>query len=218
MTDRATAWSLTINNPTQADEESIQLARQKGWQVIGQLEEGENGTKHYQLLLKTPRIRFGGVKKLFPRAHIEVARNVAALEQYVQKDDTRVAHLQQDQEKYPSLQRLWSLFADWIDEKGLAMAAETWTPEKWLTRFDHFIEDLIYAGYVVETMAVNPQIRACIKSYGRAIVIRSRGQRDGQDDGQTTVYTESSLEEETNANEENPHTSSPREETHEKVS
>lgn len=80
MTDRATAWSLTINNPTQADEESIQLARQKGWQVIGQLEEGENGTKHYQLLLKTSRIRFGGVKKLFPRAHIEVARNVAALE------------------------------------------------------------------------------------------------------------------------------------------
>lgn len=80
MTDRATAWSLTINNPTEADEENIQHARQKGWKVIGQLEQGENGTKHYQLLVKTPRIRFGGVKKEFPRAHVEVARNVAALE------------------------------------------------------------------------------------------------------------------------------------------
>jgi len=49
MTDRqtrATCWSLTINNPTKSDEEWIQQARQKGWQVEGQKEVGAEGTEH----------------------------------------------------------------------------------------------------------------------------------------------------------------------------
>lgn len=32
---RASCWSLTINNPTAADEEQINLARQRGWKVEG---------------------------------------------------------------------------------------------------------------------------------------------------------------------------------------
>lgn len=46
-TDRATAWSVTINNPNESDEEAINLARQKGWTVQGQKEVGDEGTPHY---------------------------------------------------------------------------------------------------------------------------------------------------------------------------
>jgi len=73
MTDRATVWSVTINNPTPSDEEGIALARQRGWQVEGQKEKGSEGTEHYQLMVKTPQVRFSAVKKAFPRGHIEAA-------------------------------------------------------------------------------------------------------------------------------------------------
>lgn len=102
MTDRqtrATCWSLTINNPTKSDEEWIQQARQKGWQVEGQLEKGKEGTEHYQLMVKTPQVRFSAVKKQFPRAHIEIARNPAALAQYVAKEETREADLPKASDK-----------------------------------------------------------------------------------------------------------------------
>lgn len=173
-TTRASAWSVTINNPIEADEENIALARQKGWKVEGQKEQGEQGTVHYQLLVKTPQIRFSALKKQFPRAHIEPARNVAALEQYVNKEDTRIGELKQDQEKYPSLQKLWDMFYDWIKEKRHDLSCETWGGEKWLRYFDWFINDAIIAGYVVETMGVNPQVRACVKQYGRSLIVRCR--------------------------------------------
>lgn len=83
MSQRARAWSVTINNPTQTDEYDIAQARLKGWKVEGQLEKGEQGTTHYQLLVKTPQVRFSLIKKAFPRAHIEVCRNLTALTAYV---------------------------------------------------------------------------------------------------------------------------------------
>lgn len=95
MTDRGTCWSLTINNPTQDDEDAIHIARQKGWKVEGQKERGEQGTEHYQLMLRTPQVRFSAVKKQFPRAHIELARNPSALATYVSKEETRLQPLAQ---------------------------------------------------------------------------------------------------------------------------
>lgn len=186
-TTRASAWSVTINNPIEADEENIALARQKGWKVEGQKEQGEQGTVHYQLLVKTPQIRFSALKKQFPRAHIEPARNVAALEQYVNKEDTRIGELKQDQEKYPSLQKLWDMFYDWIKEKNLNLACESWGNEKWLRYFDWFINDAIIAGYVVETMGVNPQVRACVKQYGRSLIVRCRNAQRQALDRQTAA-------------------------------
>lgn len=183
MTQRATAWSITINNPVSADEENISLARQKGWKVEGQLEKGEQGTPHYQLLVKTPQIRFSAVKKQFPRAHIEVARNVAALEQYVHKEETREGELKQQSELYPSLQRLWDMLAEWINDKNIHHKWMSSDEEYRLFQFDKFINDKIYEGYVVETMAVNPQVRSSIKHYGINIVIRSlHRQTDRQTD------------------------------------
>lgn len=90
--DRGTSWSITINNPTVDDDNALK-SLPPGWTVYGQKECGENGTEHYQLLLKTPQVRFSTVKKLLGRAHIELCRNPQALMQYVTKEETRVAPL-----------------------------------------------------------------------------------------------------------------------------
>lgn len=174
MSDRATKWSITINNPIERDEENISKARQQGWSVEGQKEVGENGTEHYQLLVDTKKQqRFAAMKKAFPRAHIEVCRNVAALKKYVHKEETRVAELMSDNEQYPSLQKLWDLFYKWLLDNNHDWRYGSYSQQRWLDLFDKFIENAIQNGYVVETMAVNPQIRSCIKNYGYSIMWRS---------------------------------------------
>lgn len=179
MDNRASTWSVTINNPVVADEENINKARQKGWIVDGQKEVGENGTPHYQLIVKTGQVRFSAVKSMFPRAHIEVARNVKALQTYVHKQDTRVSQLETQNEKYPSLQKVWDMFADYVQEfKGQHL---NWTEKRWLNEFDRAIRRMIEDGYVVEGIAVNPQIRLSVKLYGEQIITRSiRRQTDRQ--------------------------------------
>lgn len=183
MSQRFSVWSVTINNPTPADEEDIALARQKGWTVDGQLEKGENGTPHYQLIVRSGQQRFGTIKKAFPRAHIEGARNVEALAQYVKKEETRVGELPQSNELYPSLQKLWDLMAEFIQEFNLEQRWYDAAPEGKLELFDEFIRHTIEQGYVVETMAANPQTRSCVKLYGENIYIRSlRRRTDRQTD------------------------------------
>jgi len=185
-TDRGTCWSVTINNPTKSDDEGIALARQKsGWKVYGQREKGENGTEHYQLMVTTPQTRFSALKRIFPRAHIELARDRTALSKYVQKEDTRVGSLTSDQELYTSMQKLWDMFANYLADspKGRKGAYEFWGPEELLSQFDKFIWEKIEQGYIVETMAVNPQIRSSVKQYGKNIINRSlRRQTDRQTD------------------------------------
>jgi len=190
-TQRASAWSVTINNPTEDDFENINLARQKGWQIIGQLELGKNGgTRHYQLMAKTPQVRFSAVKKAFPRAHIEVARNVSALEAYVHKEDTRAGELPTEQEQYPSLVRYWELvtrFFDnpnefhcldqmaWSDEnvRFLREVSEDMFRAKPLALLDLATRSLIKRGYMVEGIATNPATRQAWKLFGREILHRS---------------------------------------------
>lgn len=199
---RANCWSVTINNPTQTDEYNIQSARQKGWKIEGQLEQGKEGTEHYQLMVRTPQVRFTAVKKQFPRAHIEVARNVEALKQYVTKEDTRKDTLPETSDKYPSLAKLWDLFQEWHDKHPTLVpdqykdgaeeyAPQIHCPDKRLAVFDMFIAGAIVKGYHVETMGVNPQIRSCVKNYMYQLLIRSRNirrQTDRQTD-ETIVQT-----------------------------
>jgi len=192
---RATAWSVTINNPIDADEENIALARQRGWRVEGQKEVGKEGTPHYQLLLKTPQVRFNAVKKAFPRAHIEVARKTAALEQYVHKEDTRVGELPQTSELYPSLQKFWDMLYDYMTVAGWEEGQRGWErisngvkeyldPDTSLVYLDLFADRMICKGYIIETMVVNPQIRSIFKNFSSSILIRSslRRQTDRQTD------------------------------------
>lgn len=180
--DRGTKWSVTINNPIKADEDNIGLAKSRGWQVIGQLEEGEQGTKHYQLMVKTPQVRFSALKKAFPRAHIEIARNADALEQYVTKEDTRIGSLPENK-SYLSLADLWLKFYDYIELLSTIdqYKLESLSEDKWLELFDGCISALITRGYNVETMGVNPQIRGCVKKYGISIYWRSQNIRNDED-------------------------------------
>jgi len=182
-TQRATCWSVTINNPTPADEEAINLARQKGWKVEGQLEKGDGGTLHYQLAVKTPQVRFSAVKSQFPRAHIEVARNVAALTQYVVKEDTRQQSLQSSQEMYPSLSVYWELVTTYIDAEYpyLTLNNEPYT----LAMLDKATGYLIAKGYHVESIAVNPQVRASWKRFAEFLAQRSRDAYAARQDRQT---------------------------------
>lgn len=182
-TTRASTWSVTINNPVASDEENIALARQRGWKVEGQLEKGKEGTVHYQLMVKTPQVRFSALKKAFPRAHIEVARNVVALEQYVHKDETREGQLASASELYPSLQKMWDMLAEYIQDYKLHHTWYDCDAESRLQIFDKFVADAIEQGFVLESMAANPQTRSMVKLYGEAIYNRSiRRQTDRQTD------------------------------------
>lgn len=191
MSDRATCWSVTINNPLPADDENIARAKQKsGWKVEGQLEKGENGTPHYQLMVKTPQTRFGSIKKAFPRAHIEIARNMKALSEYVHKEETKIGSLPLN-DKYPSLTALWELFDQYLrtDHQSIPDGEEDR-----LVLFDRFIGLYIELGYHIETMGVNPQIRSAVKKYLPSLIFRAkkiRRQTDRQTD--ENLISESSI-------------------------
>lgn len=196
---RATSWSLTLNNPTSADEECINLARQNGWKVEGQLEKGKKGTPHYQIYLQTPQVRVAAVKKMFPRAHIEVARNAAALKAYVHKEETREGELPTSQEMYPSLSRLWELVYDDLLEQGDIKIVRLYSgaphPEitdRWdiLDLFDWSIGRLIRKGYHVESMASNPQNRTAFKKYAPDLMVRVHNSLHRQTDRQTDTAEE----------------------------
>jgi len=191
-TERSTNWSVTINMKNVTKEradEYIQLARQKGWIVNGQLEEGEQGTQHYQLHVKTPQVRFSAVKRMFPTAHIEVARNVAALATYVKKDETRVGNLPETDDKYMTPSKLWDMIFDrynlpddkdgWncYDEEEVRFyhdADQSQLRRDPLAWFDTQIAFLIRKGYYVDALATNPAIRSFWKKFYPDILFRSR--------------------------------------------
>jgi len=188
-TMRSTCWSVTINNPNQDDVEQMHLARQKGWKIDGQLEKGDEGTPHYQLRVTTPQVRFSALKKAFPRAHIEAARDSVALGKYVTKEVTRVSGLPTGQDAYPSLSKFWALIYNHLttsDKDGLDLLeleddnvqmynesdneAYMNTP---LVVFDWVVRALITQGYHVESLAANPATRSMWKLYSRELLLRS---------------------------------------------
>lgn len=188
-TTKASTWSLTINNPTADDEECINIARQKGWKVDGQKEVGENGTPHYQLILKTGQVRFSAVKKTFPRAHIEVARNVKALETYVHKEETREGELLQQNEFYPSLAKFWMLVFNYFNvrekygldqdesQEGLYVMYDRRDIDDQKIRLqmlDEAVNHLIRNGYHVESIGINPATRSSFSRYMTSIFDRCR--------------------------------------------
>lgn len=187
-TTRACRWSVTINNPKESDEECINVARQKGWKVEGQLERGASGTPHYQLMVSTPQVRVSAVKRAFPRAHIEVARNAAALKQYVHKEETAEGSLPTQQEMYPSLSKFWDLIAEQFQQdyeaerNGRCTDPRGLDANRWFTlsRFDKWVSELIMKGYHVESIAVNPQTRSAWKLFGVPIIYRSVDRLDRQ--------------------------------------
>lgn len=192
-TERATCWSVTINNFNQDDLEQIALARQKGWKVDGQPEKGELGTPHLQLAVRTPQVRFSQVKKTFPRAHIEVARNPDALAKYVVKSETRIGGLSISQERYPSLSKFWKLiYEELADECGGPpeddIPWDKYDDKKILSYLDNATRALIFKGYYVESHATNPAVRSSFLKFHAAIL--SRAYVDRQTDRQAQIISQ----------------------------
>lgn len=122
---RSRVWSITINNPSSQEIEDWKNATALHWVVEakGQLEMGTEGTLHIQGYLKTQPVRFSQVKKAFPRAHIEVAKNPTALAQYVSKAETRVAPLEQTN-NVVTPQRIQTSLTEYIIEEVLTRKGE----------------------------------------------------------------------------------------------
>lgn len=190
-TNKARCWSITINNPTEADQSRIQLLSSerwfKGWN--GQIEKGKEGTEHIQGMLRTDSVRFAQIKKALPRAHIEIARNEKALEQYVSKAETRVAEMPAITVFDPKVisKRIADEIYNQIQEQHGTEAARNWFLDDryehagiqsyWdkldaLFWLDRIAVKLIKEGHYVEMYAANPAVRAAYKLYFRAMIIR----------------------------------------------
>lgn len=181
LQDRSSRWSVTVNLKTvsrDTADECIARARQAGWTVLGQLEEGEQGTSHYQLAVQTPQVRFSAVKKMFPTAHIEVAKDWHALVQYCQKDETRVEPLaKQVSNPFLTWKTVRDKFFEWYSAEYDTQLQVS--EEERLKYWDTFIGLSIREGMEVDVIGVNPQYRSCILRYWNSYIHR-------QTDRQTT--------------------------------
>lgn len=195
MTDRAIHWMLTINNPTSADDEDVATAKGKGWLVEGQKECGKDGTPHYQLYVNTKsQQRFSALKKVFRRGHIEICRNPKASQQYVHKQETKVAELPSSDRYVTSQTKLWGLVSEILTsgdcDKRYRIDGSDGEPFngkfKPLDALDYACSQLIRSGYYcVESMAVNPQVRSAWSRFWGDILVRN--EQDRQTDRQTAV-------------------------------
>ena len=89
-------FCLTINNPTQTDEELEEYTRKLehfGYYIFQREKGNKTGTEHIQMYLTfTSPKRFSTVKSYFPTAHIEPAKGSGAQNRdYCSKSDTRVS-------------------------------------------------------------------------------------------------------------------------------
>ena len=179
MGDRATCWSITINNPTPEDV----LCKVSGWKLTGQHEIGQEGTPHFQGMLKTPQVRFTAVKKEFPRAHIEVAKSPAALQKYVHKEETRVA-VHDEQLNMFSAQKViankWDplrfteIIEDWIDK-------DPSYGDIALRYVDELVGIEIESGTMcLEFIGINPMWRSSWKRFYSSIIKRHAAQNEAR--------------------------------------
>lgn len=154
------------------------------------MEEGAEGTKHFQGMLKTPQVRFSAVKKVLPRAHIEVARNRAALKKYVHKDETRVSEVNTMVSAIPNLFEYQGVVAksfdlEWLQGK-YKERLEAWTQqataaakppdmdEMAMDYLDGIVAEHIRQGMRgVEYIAINPMWRSSWKKFWRSIIERN---------------------------------------------
>jgi len=172
---RATCWSITINNPTEEDLSPTLPAK---WAQCGQIEIGAEGTEHYQGMLTTPQVRFSAVKRVFPRAHIEVARNKQALLAYVQKEETRSELVPNRSSNIPTLfdyQHTIASRFDMVEFMEQCERQDKVPSEHVLDYIDELVaEDIVKGVCGIEYIAVNPMWRTAWKKFWRAMVQREK--------------------------------------------
>jgi len=169
---RASCWSITINNPSEGELK----CDAPGWKLQGQFEEGNEGTRHFQGMLETPQVRFSAVKRVFPRAHIEVAKNKKALQLYVNKEETRVGIYQA--QAVPNMFQLQdSIASDWDDDewqRRLYINIDQDDGVRALEYLDTLVSTRIENGQRgIEFIAINPMWRSSWKKFWASIIKRN---------------------------------------------
>jgi len=184
--DKSCCWSVTINNPTSDDTAQWSALVSIPWvkEVKGQLEQGEEGTVHLQGMVRTQSVRFAALKKALPRAHIEAARNQAALAKYVAKEDTRVGlvpTLKVATQADLQLKCLEVVLEDLKCSPQTSIEMIEFISEhsatlkrSWEFYLDKSVNILIMKGfYGVEFVVSNPQIRTAFRKYLPSILYRT---------------------------------------------
>jgi len=172
-TKRASIWSVTINNPTK---EEVECTLPPGWSLEGQYEKGDlEGTTHFQGLLKTNQVRFSAVKRHFPRAHIEAARNAAALKEYVHKEETRVGEFTPI--RTPNIFEVQtSICGMWVKADYEAIRdrlADVNKKDAVLMYVDQLVDKMIKDGARgIEFISINPMWRSSWSRHAHAILAR----------------------------------------------
>lgn len=190
---RASHWSVTAffdtsDTPSKETREyQIEEARTKGWIVDGQIEKcPTTGALHYQLSVKTLQVRAGAVMDVFPKAHIEIARNGSALQNYVHKEKTSVEQL-----KSVSLAIIWPVvrdkFFEWVVEMGYQSIEYH---ERRMEVWDEFINDSVAQGVQCELIGVNPQYRSCIMKYWTGHLRRQTDRQTDSEEVSLPMYTQ----------------------------
>jgi len=185
--NRGTCWSVTINNPTESD---LKPELPAGWRMEGQMEKGDEGTEHFQGMVNTPQVRFSALKKVFPRAHIELAKNRKALEKYVHKPETRIGEVDNVVSNIPTLFAYQHTIAARWDDDEWNMFYNTRREQEGGTTVVSKQEAeadiaLAYVDYLVgldiekgvcgiEYIAINPMWRSAWKKFYRQLVNRER--------------------------------------------
>jgi len=171
MTERYSCWSITINNPTETDT----VCDIPGWKLTGQYEQGAEGTRHFQGMLETGQQRFSTVKRAFPRAHIEPARNKKALQAYIHKEETRVdVYTPGD---VPSIFQYQTIIVKAWNKEEFASLCENVLEDKLdelaLSYVDTLVRKSIEAGQRGgEWIGINPMWRSSWKKFWRSIIKR----------------------------------------------
>ena len=179
MAQRASCWSITINNPTKEDDVTIEALKRMPWfiEFKSQLEKGAEGTPHIQGMLRTSQQRFAAIKKALPRAHIEVARNATALSAYVAKEDTRLASREEVSRDIPTLFEYQDKVAFELKEENVVSMADAMKIEDGeaaLICVDAIVARHIAAGgRGLEFIAINPMWRSSWKKFWRSIIKRN---------------------------------------------
>lgn len=164
------------------------------WTLQGQMEKGKEGTEHFQGMLTTPQVRWSAVKKVLPRAHIELARNKLALAQYVKKEDTRngeytivnsaIPNMFEYQGQVASkfnMDLLLALHKEKVDEWVASQDVKAKYPDLDEMAMD-YLDRLVAADIEngvrgVEYIAINPMWRSSWKKFWRYIIKRNASQQ-----------------------------------------
>lgn len=179
MTDRGSCWSITIFDD--AYENATLPAK---WALSGQMEKcPTTGVQHFQGMLTTPQIRFSAVKRVFPKAHIELCKNKIALVKYVKKEDTRIQSIPDRSSNIPTL---------WDYSDSLATAYNSDEFEVFKTKYTEkdivkmtqndmileYIDTLVSLDIErglkgIEFIAINPMFRSAWKKFGISMIRRA---------------------------------------------